>query len=159
MISNTLLSILFLFASLVFSNSSHLKTEERLNDSPQSQLRLSYSDGRPDSLGLNDVNEALFAVGVRVSSLPLPKAASPILKASQTRAITPEEATKLISVFYLGRRQLLAEITKAGRKPAVHNGGFLSTSEVDVPPYPKVYDMKAMTPEVVEFLQVKKETC
>jgi hypothetical protein len=37
----------------------------------------------------------------------------------------------------------------------VHRGGFLSTSEVGVAPYPKVYDMKAMTPEVMSFLQDK----
>ncbi|CAH9058528.1 hypothetical protein PSECIP111854_02220 [Pseudoalteromonas sp. CIP111854] len=118
-------------------------------------LTLSYSDGRPDSNGLKDVNAALMTVGVRVSTLPLPKAATPILEASKTRAITKEESTKLISLFSLHRGQLLEQIEKAGRKPEAHRGGFLSTSEVGVAPYPKVYDMKAMTPEVVTYLQEK----
>ena len=123
--------------------------------STKGQLTLSYSDGRPDSNGLKDVNAALMTAGVRVSTLSLPKAATPILEASKTRAITPEESTKLISLFSLHRGQLLEQIEKAGRKPEAHRGGFLSTSEVGVAPYPKVYDMNAMTPEVVTYLQEK----
>ncbi len=119
------------------------------------QLTLSYSDGKPVTEGLDNVNAVLRSVGVRVSTLPLPKAATPLLKISQTRALTPEEGTELLSFFPLHRGELLDEIRKAGRKPEVHRGGFLSTSEVGVPPYPKVYDMKALTPEVMAFLQEK----
>ena len=67
--------------------------------STKGQLTLSYSDGRPDSNGLKDVNAALMTAGVRVSTLPLPEAATPILEVSKTRAITKEETTKLISIF------------------------------------------------------------
>ncbi|MEH6346709.1 MAG: hypothetical protein V7785_16570 [Bermanella sp.] len=123
--------------------------------STKGQLTLSYSDGRPASNGLKDVNAALMTAGVRVSTLPLPKAATPILEASKTRAITPEESTKLISLFSLHRGQLLEQIEKSGRKPEAHRGGFLSTSEVGVAPYPKVYDMKAMSQDVVTYLQEK----
>jgi hypothetical protein len=123
--------------------------------STKGQLTLSYSDGRADSNGLKDVNTALMTVGVRVSTLPLPKAATPILEASKTRAITAEESTKLLSLFSLHRGQLLEQIEKAGRKPEAHRGGFLATGEVGVAPYPKVYDMNAMTPEVVTYLQEK----
>jgi hypothetical protein len=118
-------------------------------------IKLSYSDGKPATTGLDNINAVLRSVGVRVSTLPLPEAASPIFKASQIRAITPEETIKLLSIFSLHRGELLDEISKAGRKPEAHRGGFLSTSEVDVPPYPKVYDMKAMTPEVMAYLQEK----
>jgi len=123
--------------------------------STKGQLTLSYSDGRPDSNGLKDVNAALMTAGVKVSTLPLPTAATPILEASKTRAITPEETSKLISLFSLHRGQLLDIIEDAGRKPEAHRGGFLMTSEDGVAPYPKVYDMKAMTPEIVVYLQKK----
>ncbi|NRA62042.1 MAG: hypothetical protein HRU25_14305 [Psychrobium sp.] len=123
--------------------------------STKGQLTLSYNDGRPDSNGLKEVNSALMTAGVRVSTLPLPQAATPIIKASKTRAITKEETAKLISLFSLHRGQLLEQIAKAGRKPEAHRGGFLATSEKGVAPYPKVYDMKAMTPEIVTYLQNK----
>lgn len=118
-------------------------------------LKLAYSDGRAVTTGVDNVNAVLRAVGVRVSTLPLPEAALPILKISQTRAVTQEEADELMPHFSLHRGQLLDEISKAGRKPEAHRGGYLSTSEEGVAPYPKVYDMKAMTPEVMAFLQEK----
>ena len=119
------------------------------------KLILSYSDGKPPTQGVDDVNAVLSSVGVRVSKLPLPEEAAPILKVSQKRAINSEENKKLLSIFSLHRGELLEEIKKAGRKPEAHRGGFLTTSEIDVPPYPKIYDMKALSPEVMAFLQVK----
>ena len=121
----------------------------------EGKIKLSYSDGKPPTIGLDSINAVLRSVGVRVSKLPLPEAASPILKVSQTRAINPDETAKLLSIFSLHRGELLDEIRKAGRKPEAHRGGYLTTSEIDVPPYPKVYDMKALSPEVMAFLQVK----
>ncbi len=119
------------------------------------QLKLSYSNGRSDTIGVDPVNSVLRTVGVRVSQVPLPESARSILKTSHSRAINAEETAKLLSIFSLHRGQLLDEIRKAGRKPEAHRGGFLSTSEVGVPPYPKVYDMKALTPEVTIYLQEK----
>lgn len=121
----------------------------------QGLLKLSYSDGRAATIGLKNVNAALGQVGVRVSEIALPKAAASILKTSQTRAINVEETKELLSIFPLHRGELLDEIAKAGRQPEAHRGGFLSISEVAVAPYPKVYDMKALTPEVVIYLQEK----
>ncbi|NQY89806.1 MAG: hypothetical protein HRT51_19105 [Colwellia sp.] len=123
--------------------------------STEGQLTLSYSDGRKATTGVDNVNTVLKSAGVRVSTLPLPKEATLILEVSKTRAITEVESKELISLFSLHRGQLLEQIEKAGRKPEAHRGGFLSTSEVGVAPYPKVYDMKAMTPEVMAFLQDK----
>ena len=119
------------------------------------ELTLSYSDGKPATTGVENVNAVLREVGVRVSRVALPEAALPILQASQSRAINAEEASRLLSAFSLHRGQLLEEIEKAGRRPEVHRGGFLTTSESGVPPYPKVYDMKALSPEVKAQLQVK----
>ncbi len=122
----------------------------------EGSLTLSYSDGKPAATGVNNVNAVLRSVGVRVSTLPLPVEALPILKASQTRAITQEEADELkFEHFSLHRGELLDQISKAGRKPEAHRGGYLSTSEVGVAPYPKVYDMRSMTPEVVAWVQDK----
>ncbi len=124
-------------------------------DQTEGTIKLSYSDGKPATTGINNINDILRSVGVRVTTVPLPEEASPILKASQTRAITSEEADKLISHFSLHRGELLDQISEAGRKPEAHRGGYLSTSEIDVSPYPKVYDMKAMTPKVKAYLQEK----
>ncbi|AXN34853.1 hypothetical protein [Vibrio coralliilyticus] len=123
--------------------------------STEGQLTLSYSDGRAPTQGVEKVNEVLKTIGVRVSTVSLPEEAKPILEISKKRALTKEESEKLISLFSLHRGDLLDQIEKAGRLPEAHRGGFLSTSEVGVAPYPKVYDMKAMTPEVMHFLQEK----
>lgn len=119
------------------------------------QLKLSYSNGRSDTIGVDPVNSVLRSVGVRVSQVPLPESARPILKTSHSRALNAEETAKLLSIFSLHRGQLLDEISKAGRKPEAHRGGYLATSENGIPPYPKVYDMKALSPEVKAQLQVK----
>ncbi len=119
------------------------------------QLKLSYSDGRPDTTGVDKVNAVLHHVGVRVSRVPLPESSKPILMTSKARALNSEETAELLSLFSLHRGQLLDEIRKAGREPESHRGGYLTTSEDGVPPYPKVYDMKALSPQVEAQLQVK----
>lgn len=156
MIARTLISILFLVGC-----AGSPRTDGVMPPTPKPTQRadhaltLSYSDGRPATTGLENVNAVLRSVGVRVSTLPLPDAASPLLKTSQTRALTSAEATKVLSLFPLTRGDLLQEISKAGRAPATVNGGSLNTSEVGVPPYPKVYDMKTFTPEITASLAAK----
>jgi hypothetical protein len=51
--------------------------------STDGQLTLSYSDGRKATTGIDRVNSVLRSAGVRVSTLPLPKEATPILEASK----------------------------------------------------------------------------
>lgn len=143
------LALLSVLSTLIATHALASPTET------EGKLTLSYSDGRLDTTGIENVNSVLSSIGVRVSTLSLPKEAKPILEASKTRALTSNESAKLISHFSLHRGQLLDQISKAGRTPAVHRGGFLSTSEVGVDPYPKVYDMKSMTPDVMAFLQDK----
>ncbi|ALF90371.1 MULTISPECIES: hypothetical protein [Ralstonia solanacearum species complex] len=111
-------------------------------------VKLQFSDGRSDVTGVENVNAVLRSVGVRASTLPIPEEAGPILKASRTRAISEEEQSRLIAIFSLNRAELLEQIRLAGRTPEVHRGGYLSTVEGDTPPYPKVYDMQALTPEL-----------
>lgn len=114
----------------------------------QEIVKLQFSDSRSNVTGVENVNAVLRSIGVRASTLLIPEEAKPILKASQTRAITAQEQSKLISIFHLHRGQLLEQIELAGRTPVAPRGGYLSTRESDTPPYPKVYDMKALTPDV-----------
>lgn len=119
------------------------------------EIVLYYSDGSAPSVGLADVNRRLREIGVHVSQVPVPAAARPILLASRTRAVTAEESAALLRHFHLGRRELLAEIARAGRTPEMARGGFLQTAEAGVPPYPKVYDMRAMDERATRFVQRK----
>ena len=118
-------------------------------------IALYYSDGSEPDYGIEAINQRLLEIGVRVSQVAIPEDAKPILAQSVHRALSREESDELIQHFYLGRRELLDEIRSAGRRPAMFGGGYLQTSERDVPPYPKVYDMKALDREMSAFLQKK----
>ncbi|VAW49884.1 hypothetical protein MNBD_GAMMA04-1787 [hydrothermal vent metagenome] len=146
----TLLNTVITLITLLFTMVSFAD-----QDPTEGMITLSYSDGRTDTSGLNEINKALKVIGVRVNEVPLPIAAKPLLKISQKRALNKEETAELLSHFSLHRGQLLDIIAESGRTPEAHRGGYLTTSEIGVPPYPKVYDMKALTPEVMQYLQVK----
>ena len=118
-------------------------------------IALYYSDGSAPDYGIEAINQRLSEIGVRVSRVAIPEDAKPILKQSVFRALTQEESDKLIQHFRLGRHELLDEIRSAGRSPEVHRGGHLRTSELDVPPYPKVYDMKALDAVTTTYLKRK----
>lgn len=118
-------------------------------------LALHFSDGSAPALGMEAVNARLREIGVRVGEADIPEAAKPILHASRKRAVTAAESERLLEVFHLGRRELLDEISRAGREPEMHRGGYLQTSEIGVPPYPKVYDMKALDGKTTAFLKSK----
>ena len=119
------------------------------------QISLYHSSGSTTDIGLKAVNESLARVGVRVSQVALADGAKEIIKHSESRSLTAEESDDLIQQFYLGRRELLEEIHSAGRQPEMHRGGYLQTSEIDVPPYPKVYDMRALDQETTSYLKRK----
>lgn len=121
----------------------------------ENYIALYYSDGSAPARGIQAVNDRLKEIGVRVSQVAIPENAKPILKQSVHRALSQEESDELIRHFHLGRQELLDEIRKAGRRPEVHRGGHLQTSEHGVPPYPKVYDMKSLDHETTVFLQHK----
>lgn len=120
-----------------------------------SSLVLHFSDGSPPAVGLAAVNARLRAVGVRVSQVDIPDSARPLLRPSQTRALTAAEAAAVLDHFPLSRGALLREIALAGREPTMPRGGYLQTSETGVAPYPKVYDMRALDAPTVVFLQHK----
>jgi hypothetical protein len=127
----------------------------RTTEESAGHLALHFSDGSPSATGLEAVNARLREIGVRVSTVAIPEAAKPILRASWERAITRDEGDELLAHFHLDRRDLLEEIERAGRVPEMHRGGYLQTSERGVAPYPKVYDMKALDPKTTAYLQEK----
>lgn len=122
---------------------------------PDSPIVLHYSDGARSDYGIRAVNKRLSDIGVRVSQVAIPENAKTLLKQSAHRALSQQESDDLIRHFHLGRRELLDEIHNAGREPAMHRGGYLQTAEIDVPAYPKVYDMKALDRETAAYLQRK----
>ena len=151
---NTLKKTLFLNTAIFLL---HVGFAVTVNANPTEEgfIELSYSNGAPSTYGVEEINSVLVSIGVRVSTLPIPDEAVPILNISPQRALSQTEADKLISIFYLDRDNLLDEINNAGRFPAVKSGGNLSTSEIGVSPYPKVYDMKALDAETTIYLQSK----
>ncbi|MGW4983811.1 hypothetical protein [Streptomyces mirabilis] len=119
----------------------------------QADLQLSYTDGRPTTVGVEAVNQVLRAVGVHVSQVPVPAEARVILDASTVRPLTEEEQAELISLFNLDRDNLLDHVELAGRTPEAPRGGHLNPSEHGVSPYPKVYDMQTMDAAARHFVQ------
>ena len=140
--------------NLVGANSAIAADRTAATDD-SNHIALYYSDNSEPAYGLQAVNKRLLDIGVRVSQVVIPGNAKPILKQSEHRALSQRESDELIQYFHLGRRELLDEIREAGRKPEMHRGGYLQTSEPGVPPYPKVYDMKALDRETTQFLQRK----
>lgn len=105
---------------------------------------LTFSDGRESAVDLKQINTVLHTVGVHLDEVIIPEEAKTILNISRTKALSPWQQEKILSIFSLNRKALLKQIRQAGRKPAMDNGGSLVTQEEDVPPYPKIYDLKAM---------------
>lgn len=126
-----------------------------LAQAKETKLTLSFSNGRDSKYGLEDVNKELLKIGVFVRKVEIPPQSHPLLHASTKRSLSSEEKKQLISYFSLHRGELLREINLAGRIPEAHRGGYLSTSEIGVAPYPKVYDMKSLSPETKKFLKKK----
>ncbi|MFV0576837.1 MAG: hypothetical protein ACK5NC_15655 [Vibrio sp.] len=112
------------------------------------QISVHFSDGRPSVFGFQAVNEALHDIGLRASKVVIPEEAKPILSAAKERPTTPEEQKKLVELFYLHRGELLEQIKLAGREPEMHRGGYLEIAQRGMPPYPKIYDVQAMSPEM-----------
>ncbi|QEM82515.1 hypothetical protein [Halomonas binhaiensis] len=118
----------------------HPNSEER--------IALHFSDGKESVYGIEQANEALKKVHIHISAVEIPEAAYSILEESKVRPTTDAEQKELVSLFYLDRRQLLEEIRLSGREPQMYRGGYLEITQKGMPPYPKVYDMRAMSPEM-----------
>lgn len=118
-------------------------------------VALSFSDDRKSVTELKAVNDILRTVGVHVGQVDLPPQALPILKSSRTSKLDERQTSALLKMFSLTPDELLNQVSIAGRTPVIAGLGSLSTSEVGVAPYPKIYDMKAMSPKDKAFVQNK----
>lgn len=108
---------------------------------------LRYSDGRPSLRDLAAINRVLKTVGVRLSRVEIPAAARPLAEASAKAPLSHEQKQRLLDVFALTRDDVLKEVRAAGRRPVIPGGGSMTSGEANVPPYPKVYDLRAMQPQ------------
>lgn len=108
---------------------------------------LKFSDGRADLNELTKINEVLMTVGVRLTRIEVPEGSLPLLEASLKAPLTEEEKSRVLEIFSLSREEVLEQARGAGREPVIVDGGSMTSGEVDVPPYPKVYDLKAMGPQ------------
>ncbi|MBL4623584.1 MAG: hypothetical protein JKY42_00310 [Flavobacteriales bacterium] len=143
--------IYVVFIGLYFFSTNLLAMESKVLES----VTLSFSDNRQSVTNFSAINDTLKTVGVHLSRVALPLEALPILKLSTTTKLNEEQISSLLKIFSLTRKDLLYQISIAGRKPVIPNGGSLSTGEVGVAPYPKVYDMKAMSPQDHIYVQNK----
>jgi hypothetical protein len=108
---------------------------------------LKFSDGRASLSDLAAINDVLKTIGVRLNRIELPIAARALLEASAKAPLSHEQATRLQEIFSMSRRDVLEQARAAGREPVIPGGGSMSSGEVGVPPYPKVYDLKSMGPQ------------
>lgn len=81
-------------------------------------VSLKFSDGRSDVKGVVAVNAVLNPIGINVTTIDIPEAAKPTLKASEQRALTKSEQDLLIKEFNLDQEQLLEQVKLAGRPHA-----------------------------------------
>lgn len=110
-------------------------------------VMLKFSDGRAGLSDLDAINDVLKTVGVRLSRVELPTAALPLIEASAKTPLSDEQQSRILEMFSLSRENVLDEARAAGRPPVIPGGGSMTSGEVGVPPYPKVYDLKAMRPQ------------
>lgn len=112
-------------------------------------VRMKFSDGRSDLVGIENVNAVLRTVGVRSSQVDIPQEAKPVLRAIKGRTLTDQEKAQLLKSFSLNRAQLLEQVRLAGRQPAAPRGGYLEIEAVDAGMYPNVNDLKTLPPSVL----------
>lgn len=111
-------------------------------------VRMKFSDGRSDVVGIENINAVLSSIGVRASQADIPQEAKSVLGALQGRTFTDAEKAQLLKGFGLNRAQLLEQVRLAGRQPAAPRGGYLTIEAVDAGTYPNVSDLKTLVPAV-----------
>ncbi|MCP1232025.1 hypothetical protein [Acetobacter indonesiensis] len=109
-------------------------------------VSLRFPDERSDIVDLDEVNEVLRTIGVRVSTVDIPPNAKPILKKYETEALSDSDKSRLIELFNLTHEDLLEEVRLAGRTPTVAGGGVM-TRDTTGNVYPNVIDMRTVTQE------------
>jgi len=106
---------------------------------------LKFDDGRTIS-ELSKINEVLLTAGVHLERIDVPKKAIPLLEDALRGPLSKKETARVLDLFSLSRGDVIKQARKAGRDPVVPGGGSMTSGEVGVAPYPKVYDLGAMGP-------------
>lgn len=104
---------------------------------------LKFSDGRAIS-ELSKINEVLMTVGVHLERVDVPNESIPLLQASLRAPLSKKDKARVLELFSLSRADVINQARKAGREPVIAGGGSMTSGEVGVAPYPKVYDLNAM---------------
>jgi hypothetical protein len=107
---------------------------------------LKFENGRAIS-ELSKINEVLRTVGVHLERIEVPQESIPLLEASLSAPLSAQDRQKILDLFSLSRDAVINQAKKAGRKPVIAGGGSMTSGEIGVAPYPKVYDLKAMSPD------------
>lgn len=107
---------------------------------------LRFADGRTVS-ELSEINEVLKTVGVSLERINVPEAAIPLLKSAVKAPLSDKDKHRLLELFSLEREQIVQQAIKSNREPVIVGGGSMTSGEVGVAPYPKVYDLHAMSSE------------
>lgn len=108
---------------------------------------LRFSDGRESLSDLSQINAVLGTVGVHLSTVDLPEAARPLLERSAREPLSEADKARLLELFGLSRQEVLEQVELAGRVPVLADGGSMVSGERGVAPYPKVYDLRSMSPQ------------
>lgn len=107
-------------------------------------IKLSFTDGRETISDRDAINRVLNTVGVHVSDVSIPNDIARTLAKSVEAKLNDMQSQEVLEAFALDRNGILEQVRAAGRKAVIDGGGELSTSEVGVAPYPKLYDLMAM---------------
>lgn len=108
---------------------------------------LRFSDGRESLSDLSQINAVLGTVGVHLSTVELPEAAGPLLERSARAPLSDADTARVLELFELSRQDVLDQVRVAGRVPVLPDGGSMVSGERGVAPYPKVYDLRSMSPQ------------
>ena len=93
-------------------------------------VRLEYSDKRPSTTDLSEINHAIAQFGARLMPLNLRTPPSVIRQLLSRKSLTSAESARVLEHFLLSRDRLLEIIKEAGRTPRVPGGGELSTLDL-----------------------------
>lgn len=103
-------------------------------------VRLEYSDKRPSTTDLSEINHALSSFGSRIWPLNLRRPPTAVRKLLDQGSLTTPESARVQEYFLLSRDRVLEIIAEAGRKPQIPGGGEMSTlDQTHNTSYPQLY--------------------
>ena len=103
-------------------------------------VRLEYSDKRPSTTDLSEINHAIAPFRSRLLPLNLRRPPEDIRQLLNRDSLNSAESKRILEHFLLSRDRLLEIVHEAGRTPRVPGGGEMSTHDLthDIT-YPQLY--------------------